>query len=254
MLRYSSDQVVLFCASVIGHRVAQLNLLQYITRYFTAERVPSSWVGTRLPAQKSPQLSFDVCSFYSSHVSSCLLDTTSKPWLRRAPFSHFLFLRNHGQPPHPFRQRFPLLLPILAIAPCISPRTLRRAWSGKVPSIGWYGKQIVSETGVNPPIVKIHPTTPAIVFPYPRPNIAQAKRRRISTMTVWFQRRLYTMGFLLLDCFKVIKEDGCGDRRTYGCWARAILLGKAAGPPYFHLKLVKDVKINLEYPNPYVYP
>jgi len=110
--------------------------------------------------------------------------------------------------------------------------------------INWYGKQIISETSVNPLLCNA-PNSTDIIFPYPRANIAQAKNLEhegVVSTTIIYNR------LPLLDYFRVVKEDAAtGELLLLG---KSDLLGKPADPPYFWLNRKADVKIDMEFKNP----
>jgi hypothetical protein len=108
--------------------------------------------------------------------------------------------------------------------------------------INWYGKQIINETTVNPLLCNA-PNDGNIVFPYPRENIAQA--RNIEHDGVLSATIVYNK-IPLMDYFRVIKQ-GNGELWLLG---KSDILGKAADPPYFYLKRVEGVKIDMTYKNP----
>jgi Domain of unknown function (DUF4334)/GXWXG protein len=117
--------------------------------------------------------------------------------------------------------------------------------------IRWFGKQIISETAVNPLLARAPANTTAaagrdIVFPYPRANIAQARNvehEGVVSMTIVYNR------LPLMDYFRVVKE---GDKATgvgLVLLGKSDLLGKAPSPAYFHLTRTSGVKIDFEYKN-----
>jgi hypothetical protein len=108
--------------------------------------------------------------------------------------------------------------------------------------INWYGKQIISESTVNPLLCNA-PNDTSVVFPYPRLNIAQA--RNIEHDGVLSATIVYNK-IPLMDYFRVIKE-GNGELWLLG---KSDILGKPADPPYFYLKRVEGVKIDMAFKNP----
>jgi hypothetical protein len=126
---------------------------------------------------------------------------------------------------------------------------------GKPDPINWWGKQILSETTVNP-LLSTPPKNATsrfdaagkeIVFPYPRYSIAQARNvehEGVVSATILYNR------IPLFDYFRVVKE---GDPVT---GAGLVLLGKSdlrgteASPAYFHLTRVQGQDIDSKYPNP----
>ena len=108
--------------------------------------------------------------------------------------------------------------------------------------INWYGKQIINETNVNP-LLSNAPNDTSIIFPYPRPNIAQA--RNIEHEGVLSATIVYNK-IPLMDYLRVIKAEN-GELWLLG---KSDLRGKSADPPYFYLKRVEGVKIDMNYKNP----
>ncbi|KAF2436636.1 hypothetical protein EJ08DRAFT_711654 [Tothia fuscella] len=113
--------------------------------------------------------------------------------------------------------------------------------------INWYGKQILSETSVNPLLVN-PPSSVAnaksIVFPYPRADIAQARNvehEGIVSATIIYAK------LPLLDYLRVVKDEG-GELILLG---KSDLRGKEASPPYFYLRRVEGVRVDMGYKNPY---
>jgi hypothetical protein len=111
--------------------------------------------------------------------------------------------------------------------------------------INWWGKQINSETSVNP-LLSSAPNDTSIVFPYPRENIAQARNiehEGVVSTTIVYNK------IPLMDYFRVIKEDATvGDLWLLG---KSDLRGNAADPAFFWLKRTGGVKISMTYKNPY---
>jgi hypothetical protein len=112
--------------------------------------------------------------------------------------------------------------------------------------INWYGKQIISETSVNPLLVN-PPASVAnakdIVFPYPRADIAQARNvehEGVVSATIIYNK------LPLMDYFRVVK-DSEGELIILG---KSDLKGQQASPAYFYLKRVSGVKIDMTYKNP----
>ncbi|KAF2397066.1 hypothetical protein EJ06DRAFT_551126 [Trichodelitschia bisporula] len=118
-------------------------------------------------------------------------------------------------------------------------------FDGGAPSaINWFGKQIISETSVNPLLSRAPGNQSSTVFPYPRADIAQARNVEIDgvvTATIMYNR------LPLLDYLKVVKKEG-GELVLLG---RSDLLGKAAVPAYFYLKKVEGQKVDFTFKNPY---
>jgi hypothetical protein len=128
------------------------------------------------------------------------------------------------------------------------PSSATRAANATPPAdpINWYGKQIISETSVNPLLVN-PPASVAnakdIVFPYPRADIAQA--RNVEHEGVVSATIIYAK-LPLLDYFRVVKDDG----KELILMGKSDLRGKLASPPYFYLKRVEGLKIDFAYKNP----
>jgi hypothetical protein len=118
--------------------------------------------------------------------------------------------------------------------------------TAKADPINWYGKQFISETSVNPLLVNPPPSVASakdIVFPYPRADIAQARNLEhegVVSATIIYNK------LPLMDYFRVVK-DSEGELILLG---KSDLKGKLASPPFFYLKRVDGVKIDLTYKNP----
>jgi len=124
--------------------------------------------------------------------------------------------------------------------------------------INWWGKQIVSETLVNPLLstppknatgaLRYDASGKEIVFPFPRASIAQA--RNIEHEGVVSATIIYNK-LPLLDYFRVVKE---GDKTTgegLVLLGKSDLKGEETSPAYFHLTRVNGQNIDLKYKNPY---
>jgi hypothetical protein len=118
--------------------------------------------------------------------------------------------------------------------------------TAKADPINWYGKQFISETSVNPLLVNPPASVTGakdIVFPYPRADIAQARNLEhegVVSATVIYNK------LPLMDYFRVVK-DSEGELILLG---KSDLKGKLASPPFFWLKKVDGVKIDMNYKNP----
>jgi hypothetical protein len=116
--------------------------------------------------------------------------------------------------------------------------------------INWWGKQLISETSVNPLLANAPSNTSAdgrdrsIIFPYPRANIAQV--RNVEHEGVVSATIIYAK-LPLMDYFRVVKDEG-GELVLLG---KSDLRGQASNPPYFYLRREEGVKIDFKYPNPY---
>jgi len=110
--------------------------------------------------------------------------------------------------------------------------------------INWFGKQIISETEVNPLLSKA-PNDTSLIFPYPRQNIAQARNvehEGVVSTTIIYNR------LPLQDYFRVVSQNvTSGELLLLG---KSDLLGKLADPPFFWLRRTRDVKINFAFKNP----
>jgi hypothetical protein len=120
-------------------------------------------------------------------------------------------------------------------------------------TIHWFGKQILSETSVNPLLARAPPDSAAVkaaghevVFPYPRANIAQARNvehEGVVSMTIVYNR------LPLMDYFRVVKEGDAVTGEGLVLLGKSDLLGKAPSPAYFHLTRTGSVKVDFEYKN-----
>jgi len=146
-------------------------------------------------------------------------------------------------------------LPAITVAKAIGTYRGGLFVKGGEDPINWWGKQIISEIEVNP-LLSTPPKNASqvdaqgkqIVFPYPRPTIAQARdvvHDGVVSATIIYNR------LPLLDYFRVVKE---GDAKTGDglvLLGRSDLQGKEASPAYFHLTRVSGQKVDSTYKNPY---
>jgi len=160
---------------------------------------------------------------------------------------------------------YPLIKELWSALPAIKVKDAIGTYHGglfvkttKEDPINWWGKQIVSETLVNPLLstppknatgaLRYDASGKEIVFPFPRASIAQARNvehEGVVSATIIYNK------VPLLDYFRVVQD---GDKTT---GEGLILLGKSdmkgevPSPAYFHLTRVNGQKVNLEYKNPY---
>jgi hypothetical protein len=126
---------------------------------------------------------------------------------------------------------------------------------GKPDPINWWGKQIVSETTVNPLLstppknatVRFDAAGKEIVFAYPRASIAQARNvehEGVVSATIIYNK------IPLLDYFRVVKEGDAATGAGLVLLGKSDIQGKEASPAYFHLTRVNGQVVDLKYPNP----
>jgi len=125
--------------------------------------------------------------------------------------------------------------------------------SDKPDPIQWFGKQIISESSVNPLLSRAPANATKIagqeiIFPYPRANIAQARNiehEGVISTTIVYNR------LPLMDYFRVVKQGDKATGEGLVLLGKSDLLGKAPSPAYFHLTRTSGVKIDFEYKNTY---